>query len=292
MKQYIDLIERILIEGEHKENRTGVDTFSIFGAHMRFDLEKGFPLVTTKKIHFKSVVHELLWFIKGDTNTRYLTENGVSIWNEWADENGNLGPVYGYQWRNWPKDEHALGRDRAFPIYSNGKDYIDQLQEVIQRIKTNPTSRRLIISAWNPSHLPIEDAKPSLNVQMNRMALAPCHAFMQFNSRGPYLDLQMYQRSVDVFLGLPFNIASYSLLLIMVAQVTGMQPGHFIWNGGDTHLYENHISQAIKITTRAPKPLPKVVLNSKIRNIDNFTYEDITLLNYEAHPHIKADIAV
>lgn len=292
MKQYQELIEQVLREGQHTKNRTEVDTISMFGTQMRFPLMLGFPLVTTKKIHFKSVVHELLWFIKGDTNTRYLTENGVRIWNEWADEKGDLGPVYGFQWRKWPKDSYALDRMSYHADMEKFSPYIDQLAEVIANIKSNPTSRRLIISAWNPSHLPIETLSPQENVSLGRMALAPCHAFMQFNTRGPYLDLHMYQRSVDVFLGLPFNIASYSLLLMMVAQVTGMVPGNFIWTGGDTHLYVNHIEQAREIITREPKPLPEVILNEKVRNIDDFKYEDITLLNYEAHPHIKADIAV
>lgn len=292
MKQYLELIDRILIEGEHSETRTGVDTFSIFGTQMRFDLQEGFPLVTTKKVHFKSVVHELLWFIAGNCNTGYLNKHGVSIWDEWAADNGDLGPIYGAMWRNWPKDEFAKERVRFHPAVENHREYIDQLAETIDAIKHKPNSRRLIVSAWNPNHVPNENFSPQENVQMGRMALAPCHAFMQFNVRGHYLDLQMYQRSVDVFLGLPFNIASYSLLLMMVAQVTDYLPGHFIWTGGDTHLYENHIEQARTIITRKPKPLPRVVLKESIRNIDDFTYEDITLLNYEAHPHIKADIAV
>ena len=271
--QYIQLANNVLKRGSYKQNRTGIATYSIFGDQMFFDMREGFPLITTKKVHFKSIVHELLWFIKGDTNTRYLTENGVSIWNEWATDDGDLGPIYGRQWRNW-----------------NG--HIDQLKNVINNIILYPESRRHIVSSWNAELIPDETLSPQQNVEIGLMSLAPCHLLMQFNCDGPYLDLQMYQRSVDVFLGLPFNIASYSLLLLMVSQITDKLPRNFIWTGGDIHIYENHIEQIIEQSKRSSFNLPTVFLNKKIYDIDKFKYEDVILRNYEAHPPIKADIAV
>lgn len=290
MKQYLDLLQDVLKNGTKVPNRTGTDTLKVFGRQMRFDLREGFPLLTTKKVHFKSIAYELLWFIKGYTNTRYLINNGVTIWNEWADENGNLGPIYGAQWRNWLKDRNAL--TRPVDIDEFRTDYIDQLQETILNIKRNPYSRRHIVTAWNPSHLPDESLSPQENVDIGRMALAPCHMMFQFNVEHHYIDLIMYQRSVDVFLGLPFNIASYALLLAMVAQVTNLQPREFIWMGGDTHLYYNHIDQAHIQLERNPKELAQLVLNSEIKNIDDFKYEDISLNNYNPDSHIKAEISI
>ena len=255
----------------------GPGTWSLFGHQMRFDLRQGFPLVTTKKIHLKSVIHELLWFLKGDTNTRYLTENGVRIWDEWADEKGDLGPVYGYQWRSWPAPD---GRN------------IDQMSQVIEQIRNNPDSRRIIVSAWNPADLPDESVSPQDNVAAGRMALAPCHAFFQFYVCDGRLSCQLYQRSADIFLGVPFNIASYALLTLMIAQVCDLEPGEFIHTLGDAHLYTNHLEQADEQLTRTPYDLPRIELNPDVRDLFAFRYEDFTLSGYEHHPHIKAPIAV
>jgi thymidylate synthase len=264
MKQYLDFLQDILHNGTKKEDRTGTGTVSVFGRQMRFDLEDGFPLVTTKKLHLKSIIHELLWFLKGETNIAYLKENKVRIWDEWADEEGNLGPVYGHQWRSWSTP--------------NGET-IDQISNVIEDIKNNPDSRRLIVTAWNPSDVP-------------NMALPPCHLLFQFYVAEGKLSCQLYQRSADSFLGVPFNIASYALLTMMVAQVTGLKPGEFVHTIGDAHIYTNHIEQVELQLTREPKPLPKMKLNPNITNIYDFTYEDFELENYEAHPHIKGEVSV
>lgn len=264
MKQYLDLCQRILDEGVIKEDRTGTGTTSVFGHQMRFDLSEGFPMVTTKKLHMKSIIHELLWFLSGDTNIRYLQENGVRIWNEWADENGNLGPVYGSQWRSF------AGRD--------GKT-VDQIQWVIDEIKRNPDSRRLIVSAWNPAEL-------------DQMALPPCHLLFQFYVANGKLSCQLYQRSGDTFLGVPFNVASYALLTHMVAHVTGLEVGDFVHTIGDAHLYLNHIEQVKLQLTREPMPLPKLVLNPEVTSIFDFKFEDIEIVGYESHPHIKGEVAV
>ncbi|MBO5699557.1 MAG: thymidylate synthase [Bacteroidaceae bacterium] len=264
MKQYLNLLQRILDEGVVKTDRTGTGTKSVFGHQMRFNLADGFPIVTTKKCHLKSIIHELLWFLKGDTNVKYLQENGVRIWNEWADENGDLGHVYGYQWRSWPD-------------YKGG--HIDQIKQVIDQIKNTPDSRRIIVSAWNVA-------------EVDEMALPPCHLLFQFYVADGKLSLQLYQRSADCFLGVPFNIASYALLLLMVAQVCGLQPGEFIHTTGDTHLYLNHIEQAELQLTREPYKLPTMRLNPDVKDIFDFKYEDFTLENYEAHPHIKAVVSV
>ncbi len=264
MQQYLDLINHILKEGVRKEDRTGTGTISVFGYQMRFDLEKGFPLVTTKKVHLRSIIHELLWFLKGDTNIKYLKENKVSIWDEWADENGELGPVYGYQWRSWPDRDGTS---------------IDQIAQVIDQIKSNPDSRRLIVSAWNVA-------------DVNKMALPPCHAFFQFYVAEGRLSCQLYQRSADVFLGVPFNIASYALLTMMVAQVTGLKPGEFVHSFGDTHLYLNHLDQARLQLSRAPRSLPVMRINPAVKNIADFTYEDFSLEQYDPHPHIPAPVAI
>lgn len=274
MKQYLDLVKLVYTSGIEKTDRTGTGTKSIFGHQMRFDLSKGFPLVTTKKIHVKSVVHELLWFLKGTTNINYLKENGVRIWNEWADEKGNLGPVYGHQWRNW------------------NSEGIDQIKEVINTLKTNPDSRRMLISAWNPSVMPDTNKSFAENIANNKAALPPCHAFFQFYVAGGKLSCQLYQRSADVFLGVPFNIASYALLTLMVAQVCGYQAGDFIHSFGDVHIYSNHYEQIDEQLTRLPKKLPVMQLNPEIKNIFNFTYEDFELLNYEPHPLIKGKVAI
>lgn len=264
MQQYHTLLNHILANGTQKTDRTGTGTISVFGYQMRFDLSKGFPLLTTKKVHMKSIVHELLWFINGDTNIKYLTDNGVKIWDEWADENGDLGPVYGKQWRSW-----------ATP---NGTT-IDQLSDVIKTIKNNPDSRRIIVTAWNPADVP-------------NMALPPCHAFFQFYVADGKLSCQLYQRSADVFLGVPFNIASYALLTLMIAQVCDLEPGDFIWTGGDTHLYSNHLEQVALQLTRDFKELPTLKINPEVKDIFSFKYEDFELVNYNPHPGIKAPVAV
>ncbi|UBM59789.1 thymidylate synthase [Marinilongibacter aquaticus] len=264
MKQYHDLLKHILEEGTEKSDRTGTGTKSVFGYQMRFNLKEGFPLVTTKKIHLRSVIHELLWFIQGDTNIAYLKENGVSIWDEWADENGDLGPVYGKQWRSWPK--------------ANGET-VDQLMTVIDQLKNSPDSRRIIVSAWNVGEL-------------SEMALMPCHALFQFYVADGKLSCQLYQRSADVFLGVPFNIASYALLTEMIAQVCGLEAHEFIWTGGDTHIYSNHMEQVEKQLARDFRPLPKLKLNPEVKSILDFKFEDIEILDYDPHPGIKAPVAV
>lgn len=264
MQQYHDLMRHVLEHGAKKEDRTGTGTISVFGYQMRFNLAEGFPLLTTKKLHTKSIIHELLWFLKGETNIKYLKENGVSIWDEWADENGNLGPVYGYQWRSWPT--------------ADGQK-IDQITQVIDMIKKNPDSRRLIVSAWNVADI-------------NNMKLPPCHAFFQFYVADGKLSCQLYQRSADIFLGVPFNIASYALLVLMVAQVCDLKPGDFVHTLGDAHLYSNHIEQAKLQLTRDIRPLPKMLINPDVKNIFDFKFEDFTLTDYNPHPHIKAEVAV
>lgn len=274
MKQYHDLLNHVLQNGYEKSDRTGTGTRSVFGYQMRFDLSEGFPMVTTKKLHLKSIIHELLWFLKGDTNVKYLRENGVRIWNEWADENGDLGPVYGYQWRNW-----------------NGEE-IDQIEEVICTLKTNPDSRRMIVSAWNPGVLPDTSISFAENVARGKAALPPCHAFFQFYVADGKLSCQLYQRSADVFLGVPFNIASYALFTLMMAQVCGYAPGDFIHTFGDVHIYNNHLEQIALQLSRTPRPLPKMVLNPEIRSIFDFTFDDFMLQDYHPHPHIKGVVAV
>jgi thymidylate synthase len=274
MKQYLDLGSHVLNTGNEKGDRTGTGTKSVFGHQMRFDLSEGFPMVTTKKLHLKSIIYELLWFLKGDTNTDYLTENGVKIWNAWADKNGDLGPVYGHQWRNWNSDE------------------IDQITEVIETLKTNPNSRRMLVSAWNPSVLPDTSKSFSENVANNKAALPPCHAFFQFYVSDGKLSCQLYQRSADIFLGVPFNIASYALLTMMMAQVCGYKAGEFIHTFGDAHIYSNHIEQVETQLNRELRPLPKMTLNPEITNIFDFTFEDFTLEGYDPHPHIKGAVAV
>lgn len=264
MQQYLDLMRHVLENGARKDDRTGTGTLSVFGHQMRFDLRQGFPLLTTKKLHLRSIIHELLWFLKGDTNTRYLRENGVSIWDEWADDDGNLGPIYGYQWRSWP------GSDGA---------HIDQVAQVIDQIRNNPDSRRIIVSAWNVG-------------QIDQMALPPCHAFFQFYVADGHLSCQLYQRSADIFLGVPFNIASYALLLMMIAQVTGLKPGDFVHTLGDAHLYLNHLDQAREQLGRSPRSLPKMNINPDRKNIEDFVFEDFELVNYDPLPHIKATVAV
>ncbi|WP_447078139.1 thymidylate synthase [Shewanella algae] len=264
MQQYLDLMQHILDSGTDKSDRTGTGTRSVFGYQMRFDLSKGFPLVTTKKCHLRSIIHELLWFLKGDTNVAYLHENKVTIWDEWADESGNLGPVYGAQWRSWPTPDGG---------------HIDQITQVIEQIKAQPDSRRLIVSAWNVSEL-------------DKMALAPCHAFFQFYVADGKLSCQLYQRSCDVFLGLPFNIASYALLTMMVAQQCDLELGDFVWTGGDTHLYSNHMEQTALQLSREPKPLPQMNITRKPESIFDYRFEDFELSGYEPHPHIKAPVAI
>ena len=264
MRQYLSLLDRILREGAVKTDRTGTGTKSVFGNQMRFNMVEGFPLLTTKKLHLKSIIHELLWFLKGDTNVRYLQEHGVRIWDEWADENGDLGPVYGHQWRSWPD-------------YNGGT--IDQIKNVIDMIKNHPDSRRMIVSAWNVA-------------EVEQMALPPCHCMFQFYVADGKLSLQLYQRSADVFLGVPFNIASYALLLQMMAQVTGLEAGEFIHTTGDTHLYLNHLEQAHIQLERTPRPLPKMVLNPDVKNIFDFKYEDFELTGYDPYPHIAAKVSV
>ncbi|WP_394907677.1 thymidylate synthase [uncultured Mesonia sp.] len=274
MKQYHDLLEHILIQGHQKGDRTGTGTKSVFGYQMRFDLSEGFPMVTTKKLHLKSIIHELLWFLNGDTNIQYLQENGVRIWNEWADENGDLGPIYGHQWRNW-----------------NGEE-IDQIKEVVNTLKNNPNSRRMLVSAWNPSVMPNTNLSFSENVAQNKAALPPCHAFFQFYVANNKLSCQLYQRSADVFLGVPFNIASYALLTLMMAQVCGYEPGDFIHTFGDVHIYNNHVEQVKLQLSRSPRPLPKMILNPEVKDIFSFTYSDFTLEDYNPHPGIKAKVAI
>lgn len=264
MKQYLDLLNRILTEGTEKKDRTGTGTISVFGHQMRFNLEEGFPLLTTKKLHLKSIIHELLWFLQGDTNVKYLQENGVRIWNEWADENGDLGHIYGYQWRSWPD-------------YKGG--HIDQIKEVVETIKNNPDSRRIIVSAWNVADL-------------ENMNLPPCHAFFQFYVADGRLSLQLYQRSADSFLGVPFNIASYALLLMMMAQVTGLKAGDFVHTLGDTHIYSNHLEQVRLQLTRTPRTLPTMRINPEVKDILAFKYEDFQLENYDPHPHISGKVSV
>ncbi|RCX33015.1 thymidylate synthase [Thioalbus denitrificans] len=264
MRQYLDLMRRVREHGARKEDRTGTGTLSVFGHQMRFDLAEGFPVVTTKKLHLRSIIHELLWFLRGDTNIRYLHDNGVSIWDEWADENGDLGPVYGYQWRSWPTPDGG---------------HIDQVSQVVEQIRTSPDSRRIIVSAWNVG-------------EIGRMALPPCHLLFQFYVADGRLSCQLYQRSADIFLGVPFNIASYSLLTLMMAQVTGLQPGEFIWTGGDCHLYLNHLEQTDLQLSRTPHPLPAMRLNPAVDDLFAFKFEDFELTGYEHHPHIKAPVAV
>ena len=274
MKQYLDLVNHVLEHGNEKGDRTGTGTKSVFGYQMRFDLSEGFPMITTKKLHLKSIIYELLWFLKGDTNIDYLTENGVRIWNEWADESGNLGPVYGHQWRNWNSDN------------------IDQIKSVIETLKTNPNSRRMLVSAWNPSVLPDTSKSFSENVANGKAALPPCHAFFQFYVHDGKLSCQLYQRSADIFLGVPFNIASYSLFTLMMAQVCGYRAGDFIHTFGDAHIYNNHIEQLELQRSRKPKKLPKMVLNPDIDDIFKFDFEDFKLVNYDSHPHIKGKVAI
>lgn len=264
MKQYLDLLQRVLDEGVHKEDRTGTGTTSIFGHQMRFNLEEGFPCLTTKKLHLKSIIYELLWFLNGDSNAKYLQDHGVKIWNEWADENGDLGHIYGYQWRSWPD-------------YQGGS--IDQITEAVNTIKNNPDSRRIIVSAWNVADLP-------------NMNLPPCHAFFQFYVANGKLSLQLYQRSADIFLGVPFNIASYALLLQMMAQVTGLKAGEFVHTLGDAHIYTNHMDQVREQLSRAPKALPTMTINPNVTDIFGFTFDDFALENYHPHPHIKGAVAV
>lgn len=264
MKQYLSLLEHVLKTGVQKTDRTGTGTISVFGYQMRFDLRESFPLLTTKKLHLRSIIHELLWFLQGSTNTRYLTLNKVNIWNEWADENGDLGPVYGYQWRSWPKSDGT---------------HIDQIKQVVDSIKTNPDSRRHIVSAWNVGEL-------------DEMALPPCHLLFQFYVANGELSCQMYQRSCDIFLGVPFNIASYALLTMMMAQATGLKPGELVHTLGDAHIYLNHLDQVKLQLTREPMPSPQMILNPSVKNIDDFRFEDFQLGNYQSHPHIKGDIAV
>lgn len=264
MQAFLDLMRRVRTEGARKTDRTGTGTLSVFGHQMRFDLSAGFPLLTTKKLHVKSVIHELLWFLRGDTNTAYLKASGVSIWNDWEDENGDLGPIYGKQWRSWATPD---GRT------------IDQVQEVVETLKTNPDSRRMIVSAWNPADIP-------------DMALAPCHCLFQFYVADGRLSCQLYQRSADVFLGVPFNIASYALLTLMMAQVTGLKPGEFVHTFGDAHLYLNHLQQADLQLTRTPRALPRIAINPEVRSIFGFTFEDFALSGYDPYPHIKAEVAV
>jgi len=264
MKQYQDLLQHLLDSGAKKSDRTGTGTLSVFGHQMRFDLSEGFPLLTTKKLHTKSIIHELLWFLQGDTNIEYLKDNGVRIWDEWADADGNLGPVYGYQWRSWPNPDGT---------------HTDQIKNLIDGLKKNPDSRRHIVSAWNPSFI-------------DQMALPPCHCLFQFYVADGKLSCQLYQRSCDTFLGVPFNIASYALLTLMIAQVCDLKPGDFIWTGGDVHLYSNHIEQAQLQLTRDVRPLPQMQINPEVKDIFSFKFEDFTLLNYDPHPHIKAEVAV
>lgn len=264
MKQYLDLLQHVLDKGAPREDRTGTGTLSVFGHQMRFDLSEGFPVLTTKKLHLKSIIHELLWFLKGETNVQYLQENGVRIWNEWADENGELGPIYGYQWRSWPTP--------------NGQ-HVDQISRAIDQIKNNPLSRRIIVSAWNVG-------------QLDEMNLPPCHILFQFYVNEGKLSCQLYQRSADIFLGVPFNIASYALLTMMMAQVTGLKPGDFVHTLGDAHIYNNHLEQVKLQLTREPYPLPLMKINPEVKSIFDFKYEDFELVGYQSHPHIKGKVSV
>jgi thymidylate synthase len=277
MKQYLDLMRHVRDNGVLKGDRTGTGTRSVFGYQMRFDLQEGFPLVTTKKLHLRSIIHELLWFLKGDTNIAYLKENGVKIWDEWATEEGDLGPVYGYQWRNWPLP---------------GGGHVDQIAQLVEQIRKTPNSRRLIVSAWNVADLPDESISPQANVAQGRMALAPCHAFFQFYVADGRLSCQLYQRSADIFLGVPFNIASYALLTMMLAQVCGLQPGDFIHTLGDAHIYSNHMEQVETQLTRTPHSLPTMKINPDVGSIFDFRFEDFALMDYRHHEHIKAPIAI
>ena len=274
MQQYLDLLKKIKSSGIYKKDRTGTGTLSIFGDQMRFDLSKGFPMVTTKKLHLKSIIYELLWFLKGDTNISYLKENGVRMWNEWADEKGDLGPIYGFQWRNW------------------NNDGIDQIKGVINSLKTNPDSRRLLVTAWNPSVLPDNNYSFSENIQNGKAALPPCHAFFQFYVSNSKLSCQLYQRSADVFLGVPFNIASYSLLTMMIAQVCKLEVGEFIHTFGDVHIYSNHLDQVEIQLKRKPKKLPGIKINPDIDDVFNFTFDDFELIDYNPHPAIKAVVSI
>ena len=274
MKQYLDLVKEVLENGNQKGDRTGTGTKSIFGHQLRFDLSKGFPMITTKKLHLKSIIHELLWFINGETNISYLNENGVKIWNEWANKDGDLGPVYGYQWRNWNGDE------------------IDQIKDLISTLKSNPNSRRMLVSAWNPSVLPDTSKSFEENVADGKAALPPCHAFFQFYVNNGKLSCQLYQRSSDVFLGVPFNIASYALFTMMIAQVCGYQAGDFVHTFGDAHINNNHIEQVKLQLSRDTRPLPKMEINPEIKSIFDFKFEDFKLVDYDPHPHIKGAVAI
>jgi thymidylate synthase len=274
MQQYHDLLKHVLENGNTKQDRTGTGTKSVFGHQMRFNLSEGFPMITTKKLHLKSIIYELLWFLNGDTNIQYLQDNGVRIWNEWADEKGDLGPVYGHQWRNWNSEE------------------IDQISEIIQSLKTNPDSRRMLVSAWNPSVLP-DTSKPfAENVANGKAALPPCHAFFQFYVANGKLSCQLYQRSADIFLGVPFNIASYALFTMMMAQVCDLEPGDFIHTFGDAHIYSNHMEQVALQLSRDARPLPKMLLNPNVKDIFGFKFDDFTLVDYHPHPHIKGAVAI
>lgn len=277
MRQYLDLMQYVLDNGTQKSDRTGTGTRSVFGHQMRFDLSAGFPLITTKKCHLRSIIHELLWFLAGDTNTAYLKENGVSIWDEWATESGELGPVYGAQWRNWPAPDGTS---------------IDQIRDVIDQIRTNPDSRRLLVSAWNPAVLPQAGVSPRDNAAQGLQALPPCHTLFQFYVADGRLSCQLYQRSADIFLGVPFNIASYALLTMMVAQVCGLEPGDFVHTFGDVHLYSNHIEQAQLQLSRTPYSLPTMKINPEVKDLFAFRFEDFELVDYQAHPHIKAPVAI
>ena len=274
MRQYLNLVEHVLNSGALKEDRTGTGTKSIFGYQMRFNLSEGFPMVTTKKLHLKSIIYELLWFLKGDTNIKYLKDNGVNIWNAWADSKGDLGPVYGFQWRNW------------------NNDGIDQISNLIKNLNDNPSSRRHLISAWNPSVLPDNSKSFEINIASGKAALPPCHAFFQFYVHEGKLSCQLYQRSADVFLGVPFNIASYSLLTMMIAQVCDLELGDFIHTFGDAHIYSNHFEQMKLQLTREPRTLPTIKINNKVKNIFDFKFEDFKLINYDPHPHIKGKVSV
>ncbi|MDC0637157.1 MAG: thymidylate synthase [Flavobacteriaceae bacterium] len=274
MKQYHDLVTHVMTQGTTKSDRTGTGTKSVFGYQMRFDLSEGFPMVTTKKLHLKSIIYELLWFLNGDTNIAYLQNNGVRIWNDWADPSGNLGPVYGHQWRNWNSEE------------------IDQIKDIVHTLKTNPDSRRMLVSAWNPSVMPDTSKSFTENVANGKAALPPCHAFFQFYVADGKLSCQLYQRSADIFLGVPFNIASYALLTLMMAQVCGYQPGDFVHTFGDAHIYSNHFEQLELQLSREPRALPKMTLNPEVTDLFGFTFEDFTLTDYDPHPHIKGAVAV